>query len=205
MKIEFWYDFSSPWTYLASTQVEGVARRAGGELHWRPMLLGAVFKQVGTPDIPALAMPEAKRDYYTRELDLWAEHWGVPFRFTTRFPMRTVKALRLALAAGDRIAELSHALFGALWVDDRDISDDSVLADILTAGGFDAPAMLEQVQQPEAKQKLIDATGEAVRRGIFGAPSFIVGHPEGDVLLWGQDRFELVEKVLGGWRPKAAG
>jgi 2-hydroxychromene-2-carboxylate isomerase len=204
MEIEFWYDFSSPWTYLASTQVEGVVQRAGGSLVWRPMLLGAVFKQVGTPDVPALAMPEPKRSYYSRELNLWAEHWKVPFKFTTRFPMRTVTALRLALLAGDRIAPLSHALFKALWVDDRDISDSAELAEILKAEGFDAEPMLEQTQQPEAKQRLIDATGEAVERGVFGAPTFIVKHPEGDVLFWGQDRFELVEKVLGGWRPKSA-
>jgi 2-hydroxychromene-2-carboxylate isomerase len=79
MDIEFWYDFSSPWTYLASTQLESVVQGAGGNLIWRPMLLGAVFKQVGTPDVPALAMPEPKRNYYSRELDLWAEHWNVPF------------------------------------------------------------------------------------------------------------------------------
>lgn len=204
MQIEFWYDFASPWTYLASTQVENIVRRAGGELVWRPMLLGAVFKQVGTPDVPALAMPEPKRNYYSRELSVWAEHWNVPFVFTTRFPMRTVTALRLALLAGDRIAPLSHALFKALWVDDRDISDPAELADILSAEGFDAGPMLEQTKQPEAKQKLIDATSEAVERGVFGAPTFIVKHPEGDVLFWGQDRLELVEKVLGGWRPKSA-
>ncbi len=203
MDLEFWYDFSSPWTYLASTQVEEVARRAGGNLLWRPMLLGAVFKQIGTPDVPALAMPEPKRNYYSRELDLWAQHWGVPFRFTTRFPMRTVKALRLTLLAGDRIAPLSHALFAALWVDDRDISDDAVLAEILSEQGLSAETMLEQTNQPDTKQKLIDATGEAVQRGVFGAPTFIVRHPDGDVMFWGQDRFELVEKVLGGWHPKA--
>jgi 2-hydroxychromene-2-carboxylate isomerase len=199
MEMEFWYDFASPWTYLASTQIENVAHRASARLIWRPMLLGAVFKQVGTPDVPALAMPE----YYSRELNLWAEYWNVPFRFTTRFPMRTVTALRLALLAGDRIAPLSHALFEALWVDDRDISDEVELADILKTEGLDAEAMLEQTKQPEAKQKLIDATSEAVKRGVFGSPTFIVKHPEGDILFWGQDRFELVEKVLGGWRPKS--
>ena len=204
MDLEFWYDFSSPWTYLASTQVESLVERADGKLVWRPMLLGAVFKQVGTPDVPALAMPEPKRNYYSRELHLWAEYWNVPFKFTTRFPMRTVTALRLALLAGSRIAELSHALFKALWVDDRDISDDAQLADILQAEGFEAESMLERARQPETKQKLIDATGEAVARGVFGAPTFIIKHPEGDVMLWGQDRFELVEKVLGGWRPRSA-
>jgi 2-hydroxychromene-2-carboxylate isomerase len=89
-------------------------------------------------------------------------------------------------------------------VDDRDISDNAELAEILKAEGFDAESMLERTQQPEAKQKLIDATSEAVERGVFGAPTFIIKHPEGDVLLWGQDRLGLVEKVLGGWRPRSA-
>ena len=89
-------------------------------------------------------------------------------------------------------------------MDDRDISDDAQLADILQAEGFEAESMLERARQPETKQKLIDATGEAVARGVFGAPTFIIKHPGGDVMLWGQDRLELVARVLGGWRPRSA-
>jgi 2-hydroxychromene-2-carboxylate isomerase len=194
---DFWYDFSSPFSYLAATQVEAVAARTGTKVVWRPMLLGALFKQIGTADVPLLQMSESRRRYFARDLTYWAEHWKVPFRFTSRFPMRTVTALRLALAAGDRIAPLSQALFRALWVDDRDLADPATLSAILDAAGFDADATMREAESPAGKQRLFDATAEAVARGVFGAPTFIVD----DMLFWGQDRVPLVERVLAGWRP----
>ncbi len=136
------------------------------------MLLGAVFKDIGGPNVPILAMSESKRRYMGRELDNWASAWQVPFRWNSHFPLRTVTALRLALLAGDRIAEVSHALFRAAWVDDRNIDDPAVLTELLTGLGLDAAAMLAGTQQPPVKQRLIELTGEAVKRGIFGAPTF---------------------------------
>ena len=85
--LEFWYDFSSPWTYLASTQVERVAAEAGATLVWKPMLLGAVFRQLGTPNVPLLAMAESRRRYIAADIHYWASLWQVPFRFASRFPM----------------------------------------------------------------------------------------------------------------------
>ncbi len=200
--IDFWYDFSSPFAYLGSTQIEALAARAGARLRWRPMLLGAVFKQLGTANVPMFAVSDNKRRWLARELDAWASYWQVPFRFTSRFPMKTVTPLRLALIAGDRIAELSHALFRALWVDDRDISDEAVLGEILGSLEMDAAAMLARAREPEVKQQLIDATAAAIDAGVFGAPTCVVD-PEGDapMLFWGQDRLALVERALGGWRP----
>jgi 2-hydroxychromene-2-carboxylate isomerase len=203
VKLQFWYDFSSPFAYLASTQVEAIAERTGAELTWEPMLLGAVFKQVGTPDVPLAAMPEPKRRYMAKELHYWASLWGVPFRFTSRFPMRTVTALRLVLLAGDAIAPLSHALYRALWVDDRDISDPSVLAALCGGVGLDGHTLLERAQLPDAKQLLIDNTSRAIDAGVFGAPTFIVHQSAGPLLFWGQDRLPMVERALTGWRPSA--
>ncbi|WP_428268079.1 2-hydroxychromene-2-carboxylate isomerase [Haliangium sp.] len=197
--LHFWYDFSSPFAYLAATQIEAVAANAGARLVWQPMLLGAVFKQIGTANVPLFDMPEAKRRYMNADLGHWASYWGQPFRFASRFPMRTVTALRLALLAGDRIGPLSLALFRALWTDDRDIDDADTLADILTKEGFDAAAMLAGTQDPALKQRLIDQTTTAVEAGVFGAPTTII-EPAGaattdtaDRLYWGQDRLNLVE------------
>ena len=125
--VHFWYDFSSPFAYLGSTQIEAVAARAGAELRWRPMLLGAVFKQIGMANVPLFAMPESKRAYMRRDLDHWASYLGVPFSFASRFPQKTVTALRLALLAGDRIAPLSHALFRAMWAEDGNLEDRATL------------------------------------------------------------------------------
>lgn len=200
--LDFYYDFSSPYSYLAATQIEAVARRAGAALRWRPMLLGAVFKQIGMADIPFYAMSEAKRRYSAGDMAMWAGYWGVPFRFSSHFPLRTVKALRLALAAGDRIAPLSHALYRAAWVDDRDLGDDAVLRDALTEAGLDADALLARTADPEIKQALFSATSEAVERGVFGAPTCVVTTAAGtEHLFWGQDRLDLVEKALTGWTP----
>ena len=199
--LHFWYDFSSPFSYLAATQIEAACARAGARLVWEPMLLGALFKEVGTPNVPLLAMAESKRAYVRRDLDHWAAYYGVPFRFASRFPMRTVTALRLALLAGDRIAELSHALFRALWVEDRDLDDAATLAEILRRHDFDPDSMLARTQEPEIKQALIEQTTRAAQAGVFGAPTMIVTHERGDLLFWGQDRLILAEAAAAGWRP----
>jgi 2-hydroxychromene-2-carboxylate isomerase len=197
--ITFFYDFSSPYSYLAATQIERVAGAHGAQVRWRPMLLGAVFKAIGSPNVPLLAQSEPKRRYLSRDVADWAEFWNVPFGWPTRFPMRTVLPLRLALAAGDeKIAALSLAIFRAYWVEDRDIADLAVNTEIARAAGLDA-ATVERASAPDPaiKQALIDSTDEALAAGVCGAPSFVVrGH-----LFWGQDRLDLVDRTLAGWNP----
>ncbi len=201
--VHFWYDFSSPWTYLAATQVERVVTGAGGHVVWQPMLLGAVFKQVGTPNVPLLSMSDAKRRWIAKDLYDWAAHWNVPFEFASRFPMRSVTALRLALLAPPEILPaLSLDLFRTLWVDDDDLNDEGVLSKILAVHGMDPAASLARTKDPEIKQRLVDQTSRAVELGVFGAPTFIVEHPDGDMLFWGQDRLDFVAKAVTGWRPK---
>ncbi len=199
--IEFWYDFSSPFSYLAASQIEALAARAGARLEWRPMLLGAVFKDIGGPNVPILAMSESKRRYMGRELDNWSSAWQVPFRWNSNFPIKTVTALRLALLSGDRIAEVSHALFRAAWVNDKNIDDPAVLTELLDGLGLDGAAMLAGTQQAPVKQRLIELTGEAVKRGIFGAPTFIVSRAGDERQFWGQDRMGLVERAALGEVP----
>lgn len=197
----FYYDFSSPFSYLASTQIEALAARCGAELSWRPMLLGAVFRDLGTANVPLLAMSEAKRRYLGGELARWASYWDVPFRFSSHFPIRTVTALRLALLAGDRTAELTGALYRAAWVEDRDLAAEDVLGGVLRELGFDAPAMLEATRDPATKQRLVQSTAEATARGVFGAPTCVVERGGTEQLFWGQDRLDLVERACGGWEP----
>jgi 2-hydroxychromene-2-carboxylate isomerase len=205
--VEFWYDFASPFAYLGATQIEAVAAAAGAQLRWRPMLLGAVFRALGTPDVPLHAMPAARRAYVALELERWAGHWQVPLRFPPRFPQRTVTALRLALLAGDRIAALSHALFRAMWVDGHDLESPETLARILEAERFDR-ALLTAAGSEAARQELRASTEEAIARGIFGAPTFAVAPPAGssgearELLFWGQDRLAFVARALAGWRPR---
>ncbi|WP_170319590.1 2-hydroxychromene-2-carboxylate isomerase [Polyangium spumosum] len=198
-RVEFFFDFSSPFAYLGATQVEALAARKGATLVYRPFLLGALFKAIGTPNVPLAAMPEPKRRLITADLYRWADHWGVPFRFASRFPMNTVKPLRMVLAAPEtHVGPLVAALYRAYWALDRDISADDVLVDVATSVGLDGAALVAATADERIKQRLREATEQAERAGVCGAPCFRVG----DLLFWGQDRLLFVEKALDGWCPK---
>jgi 2-hydroxychromene-2-carboxylate isomerase len=189
--LEVYWDFSSPFSYLGLTRVEALAKRTGAKLELHPMLLGAVFKAIGTADAPMLTWSQAKRSYYAEDMIRWAAHWNVPFRWPSRFPMNTVKALRCYLALPEeRRAAFRDATYRALWSEDRDISDDAVLAELIGEG---AGETLARTQTKEIKNALFAATERAVSSGVFGAPTFVV---DGEHLFWGQDRLELVEAAL---------
>lgn len=197
-----WFDYASPFAYLASTQLPRLAADAGAALTYRPMLLGGLFKALGGPDVPLFAMPEVKRRYVSAEMMRWARWWGVPLAWPSRFPLRTVLPLRLTLLAGAQTPALVERLFRAAWVEDRDVADPVLLRALAADAGVDA-ALVEQANAPAAKQALHDATAAAASAGVFGAPTMIVDAPDGSMLFWGQDRLELVADALHGWRPRA--
>jgi 2-hydroxychromene-2-carboxylate isomerase len=189
--LELYWDFSSPFAYLGSTQAEALAARTGATLVWRPMLLGAVFKAIGTADAPILTWSEAKRNYYFKDLARWAEHWKVPFRFPSRFPMMTVKALRVWFALPqERRKAFLDAAFRAYWAEDRDINDETTLRELVGEGADEAIA---RTATKEVKDALFASTQRAIDAGVFGAPTWVV---DGKDLFWGQDRIVLVERAL---------
>jgi 2-hydroxychromene-2-carboxylate isomerase len=191
--VEAFWDYSSPFAYLGMSQVDEVARRAGATVESRPMLLGGLFKAIGQVNVPMASWSAERQAYVMADMPRWAAYWGVPFSFPTRFPMNSVKALRATLAAPASLHRaLRDAIFRAYWAEDRDISDDAVLAELLASVGADAAAVLAATQAPEVKAELIAATQLAVERGVFGAPTFIV---DGE-LFWGQDRLDLVDERL---------
>jgi 2-hydroxychromene-2-carboxylate isomerase len=196
--LEFWYDFSSPFAFLGATQVEALAKRTGAKLVWRPFLLGALFRQIGTADVPLMTFSPQKQKWVADDLARFARLYQVPFRFPSSFPIRTVLPLRVALAAGDAIARVSRALFQAAWCDDRDIGNPDIVRTILTETGVPTE-LVDRANTDEIKAMLRNSTEEAERAGVCGAPCFRVGA----VLFWGQDRLELVEKALGGWVPRS--
>lgn len=196
-KCEFFYDFSSPFAYLGASQIERVC--AGHELVWKPFLLGALFNEIGTPTVPLSTFAPAKVSLAMKDQYRWAEHWGVDFQFPNLFPQKSITALRLALQADEgKIAALSLSLFELMWVKNGDLNDIEALSSVLRVHGFDAEMMLAGTQDPVVKAKLKTNTDEAIQRGVCGAPTCIIG----DLVFWGQDRFEFVKKALEGWRPK---
>ena len=166
-------------------------------MRWRPILLGALFRQIGTPIVPLFAMGAAKQAWYAAELDRWAAHHGVPFSFPTTFPVRTVLPLRVSLVA----PEATMPLYRALWVDDRDIGQPEVVRAVLSELGLDADAILAQASAPPTKAALRAHSEAAVEAGVCGVPSF---HVDGTHLVWGQDRLPVVEALLEGWCPTGA-
>jgi len=194
---EFFYDFSSPFAYLGATQVERVC--AGHTVVWRPFLLGALFKEIGTPVVPIATFVPAKAAIAMQDQYRWAEHWGVPLEFPDQFPQKSVKALRLVLQIdAEKRGPLSLSLFELMWAHNGELNDEASLRRILERHNLDADHMLTKTQDPSIKQKLKDNTAEAVTRGICGAPSYIVN----ELVFWGQDRFEFVQKALNGWVPQ---
>ena len=170
--VRLYHDYASPFSYLATTQIEGVCADRRAELIWHPMLLGAVFKQVQMENVPLLAMSPAKQRHYRQDIARYARYYGVPFAFPSRFPMRTVDALRLTLAvqagSDDDAVRLTHRIYRAYWVEDRDIADRTVLAALLKELELAAEDALDQLDDPAIKQALFDNTAQAVEAGHHG-------------------------------------
>ena len=196
-RCEFFYDFSSPFAYLGATQMQRVCE--GHELVWRPFFLGGLFKTIGTPPVPLATFPEAKARLVMFDQYRWADHWGVDFKFPSRFPQLTVKPLRVVLQVPeDKIGPLSLAFFDVMWVNDGDLTDEATLGQVIEAQGLDADALLAGTRDPAVKARLLDNTDEAARRGVVGAPTSIVN----DMVFWGQDRLDFVRRALDGWQPR---
>src|SRR5512137_1344826 len=187
--LEFFYDFISPYSYLASVRVEAIAARTGATLRWRPFLLGAVHKAKG---VSAPYLVEAKQHYMLDDLDRWARRLGVGLHWPEPFPFSTILPLRAGLAAGaaGKLVPYTHAVYKARWADRRDIADPAVLAAVASEAGLDGPGLVAAA--PNYKEALTRQTQEAIDRGAFGAPAFFVGRQ----LFIGNDRLDFVEEAL---------
>jgi len=191
--MEFFYDFTSPYSYLASTRVEAAARAAGGEVRFRPFLLGGVFKATGNR--APLETP-AKAKHMWVDLERWAKRIGVPLVMPAAFPVASLLALRTALAVEKqgKLVPFTHAVFRACWADGKDIASPEVLAAIASSVGLDGPAAVAAA--PEHKAALMAQTQEAVDRGSFGAPTFFVPTDGGEEMFVGNDRLEMAVEAL---------
>lgn len=202
-RVEFWFDFSCPYAYLASTRVEALAARAGAELDVRPMLLGGVFRARNVPQNLSSTLSPAKARHNLDDMRRAAQRAGVALKMPAGHPMRTVEALRCVLAADGPWPPwpLIHRIYRAYWVEGLEVSDRAVLARLLSEVGLDAAAVLARADTQAIKDALRSRTDEAVARGVFGVPTFFV---DGGDPFWGQDRMDMVEEAAGGRVVEAA-
>jgi 2-hydroxychromene-2-carboxylate isomerase len=192
-RVEFFFDYGSPYSYIADRLLPDLARRHGAEIAYRPMLLGAVFQATGNRS-PMLEPVEAKRRYVAAALARTARVFGIPLVFNPHFPLQTLRLMRLAVAAQQQgvFDTLHPALFRAFWTEGVDLGDDAELAALLDKTGLDARALLDAAVSPEVKAALRANTDEAVARGVFGAPSLFLG----DELFFGVDHLPHLERAL---------
>jgi len=190
-ELEFFFDYGSPFSYLADTQLEGLAGRTGAVVSYRPMLLGGVFKETGNSSPISI---EAKRKYMNADLERWAKHYGVPAPHNPHFPINTIRLMRGAIAAhrSGVFAAYHRAIFDAFWRDGLNLGDAAVVRGVLERAGLDAVRLAAASEEHAVKDALRVATETAVARGAFGAPTFFVG----DQMFWGNDRLLFVEHAL---------
>jgi 2-hydroxychromene-2-carboxylate isomerase len=191
--IEFYSDFSSPYSYLASEVIEPLAARYGREVEYKPMLLGIAFKVSGMRPLPDIPL---KGEYSKRDFERSARFAAVPFVLPEPFPISTVGAARALLWLSDtnraRARAFVHSAFRAYFREGRNISDSPVLTDVLRQAGADPDQALAAIQQADIKERLKAAVDAALARGVFGAPfMFVDGEP-----FWGHDRLPQIERWL---------
>lgn len=197
--IDFYFDFASPYAYLASARVDALAERWGRVVRWRPILLGVVFKVSG--GMPNLAKP-LQGDYLRHDVPRCARLWGVPLHQPLPNPFPSLAASRafywLDRAGGEHSpAALARAIFHAHWAEGRDMAMPENVLDVAASLGLDRDAVEAGIGDPAVKDRLREETEAAMARGVFGAPYFFLDEQP----FWGADRMEQMEEWLrrGGW------
>ncbi|MFC5430495.1 2-hydroxychromene-2-carboxylate isomerase [Paraburkholderia denitrificans] len=192
--VEFYFDFGSPASYLAWTQLPAIATQSGAQLVYRPVLLGGIHK--ATNNTSPAAIP-AKGAWMQVDLARFARRYGVEFVHNPHFPINTLTLMRGAtgLQMQDEASFLRYVevVFQAMWARPQNMADPAIVRAVIEAGGLDASLLLQLTESPAVKEKLKQDTEAAVARGLFGAPTMFVG----DDMFFGQDRLDFVREALG--------
>ncbi len=187
--LEFWFEFASTYSHVAAQRIEATARSAGVPIVWRPFLLGPIFQQQGWNESP-FNIYQAKGAYMWKDMERQCAKHGVPFRKPSKFPRPSLLATRIALALEPSPAvagEFARRVYLANFRDDADTTSNDVIRGVLQSMALpDADAVLERATSNDTKERLRQRSEEAVARGIFGAPTFLIGNE----LYWGNDRLE---------------
>ena len=195
-ELEFFFDCSSPWTYLAFENIQAIAERDDVRFAWKPILVGGVFNAVNESVYENRANPvPAKARYYQKDLQDWARYTGIDIGQPPVFPVNSVKAMRGAFVAleHDCLIPYARRVFHHYWTELEDISQDDLLHDIAIACGIEPEEYFEKISAQPYKDKLKHTTQELIDRGGFGSPTMFIN---GDDMYFGNDRLMLVEARL---------
>jgi len=195
-RLEFFFDCSSPWTYLAFENVQKWPARDDVEVVYRPILVGGIFNSINPSVYENRAKPvPAKARYYQKDLQDWARHTGITIGQPRVFPVNSVKAMRGAFVALEQgcLVPYARRVFHHYWTELEDISQDAILKDIVIACGMDPAAFFEKIGSEAYKERLRLNTDELINRGGFGSPTFFL---DGDDMYFGNDRLVLIEARL---------
>lgn len=194
--LEFYFDFSSPYAYFASTRIDQMAARYGRRVHWSPVLMAALFKVTGSVPLPSVPVKGA---YILFDLERTARHHGIAYRKPANFPILSLAAARAmlwidAVQGNARAAQFAKDCLRAYFAEGIDITDDNELLRLAEGLDVDPAALLVGIKSPEAKEMFQRASNAALEKGVFGSPFVLVdGEP-----FWGFDHFDQLEACLAG-------
>ncbi len=191
--ILFYFDFTSPYSYLASERIDALADRFGRKVQWRPVLLGGIFKALGTV---SLVKQSGQAEYSVRDFARSARFLGVPYVPPANFPVSTVAPARAYYWLHGQDCSLArrfaHEVFRAYFAAGRDIADAAVVLELAIKVGADGTALAAGMSDPAIKDRLRAETDAAIEQGVFGAPWIVVDNEP----FWGADRLPQIERWL---------
>jgi len=193
--IEFYFDCSSPWTYLAFTEIESLSQRHKLKIDWKPILVGGIFNTVNQDVYEFRKKPNRlKLNYSNEDLSLWSKVRGISISFPEVFPVNSVKAMRGCLFANkeSKLVDYANNVFRAYWSEGKDISQEDLLLDIAKNSNLDSQEFKKFITSQEAKDLLIKNTDELIGRGGFGSPTFFYK----EKMFFGNDRLHLLEEAI---------
>lgn len=191
-RVDFFFDCSSPWTYLAFEYAQRRLAALDVEITWKPILVGGIFNTVNPSVYATRETPvPAKAAYMKKDLQDWARFVGIEIGWPEVFPVNSVKAMRGAFVAieQNRLVDYARAVFKCYWTELRDISQDAVLRDIVLELGIEVDDFFACIASPTYKDKLRENTEEVIARGGYGTPTMFL---DGNDMYFGNDRVDLL-------------
>ena len=195
-RLEFFFDCSSPWTYLAFKEIENLCSRLNLELVWRPILVGGIFNTINPSVYESRSNPvKPKATYSQKDLKDWSSIRGIKVNWPDIFPVNSVKAMRGVFFALDKneVSKYVESVFYSYWTKNLDISLDEVMTEIVEGLGWDSEEFISFINLDSTKESLKINTEELAKRGGFGSPTMFINK---DNMFFGNDRLSLIDELL---------